>query len=78
MSRKGDDAWRRDEPESPCVRVCVIDPQSRLCIGCARTMEEIADWAAMTADARRAVLAALPSRAPKPARRGGRGGRLAR
>ena len=27
--------------ESPCIDVCVIDPQSRLCKGCLRSIDEI-------------------------------------
>ena len=72
-----DEVWRRDEVESPCVRICVVDPQSRLCIGCYRSMEEITAWSRMTSDQRRAVIAELPSRADiaRPTRRGGRAGR---
>ena len=29
---------------SPCVGVCLIDPQSELCIGCLRSSSEIAIW----------------------------------
>ena len=29
---------------SPCVGVCSIDPNSKLCIGCLRSSEEIAMW----------------------------------
>lgn len=72
-----DEVWRRDEVESPCVKVCVMHPAAGICIGCLRTMDEIASWGSMSADARRAVVAALPGRAPlvKGARRGGRAGR---
>ena len=67
------DPWRRDEPESPCIKVCSMHP-SGLCVGCLRTIEEIANWRAMAPDERRSVLAALPARAPRLARRrGGRG-----
>ena len=70
-------AWERGEPESPCVKVCVIHPAERLCAGCLRTVEEIAAWGRMTPEARRAVMAELPGRAPRLARRrGGRRGRL--
>ena len=69
--------WRRDEPDSPCVKVCVIHPATRLCVGCARSIEEIAAWSGMTPEARRAVMAALPGRAAGPGRRGGRAGRRA-
>lgn len=69
---------RRDEVESPCVKICVIHPESRLCIGCFRSIDEIAGWSTMAPDVRRAVMADLPSRAAqaKPKRRGGRAGRL--
>lgn len=29
---------------SPCVNVCQVDPHSGLCLGCLRTIEEIAGW----------------------------------
>ena len=61
---------------TPCVKVCVIEPQSRLCIGCLRTLDEIAAWGRMGDDDRRKVMAALPSRAGLLARR--RGGRAVR
>lgn len=32
------------QPPSPCIGVCRIDPASSLCQGCARTLQEIADW----------------------------------
>lgn len=74
-----DDVWSRDEIESPCVKVCVVHPESRLCTGCLRTIDEIGAWSKMTPDARRAVMAELPSRAGQISkRRGGRAGRLMR
>lgn len=33
---------------SPCISVCRIDPADGLCVGCQRTIDEIADWGAMT------------------------------
>ncbi len=72
--------WRRDEPDSPCVNICVLEPESGLCLGCLRSGAEIAAWPAMDARARRALLAALPGRRArlKPTRRGGRAARLRR
>lgn len=29
---------------SPCISVCRMDPRTQLCEGCARTIDEIADW----------------------------------
>ncbi|MEM7522275.1 MAG: DUF1289 domain-containing protein [Pseudomonadota bacterium] len=73
-----DSVWRRDEIESPCVKICVIEPDADLCIGCFRTRAEIAGWSRMSADARRALMTALPERAPRLTRRGRKGGRAAR
>jgi len=73
-----DEIWRRDEVLSPCVKVCVIHPASRLCVGCLRTIDEITAWSTMPDTDRRAVMAALPGRAPLIAqRRGGRAARIA-
>lgn len=71
-----DDIWKRDEIESPCIKICVIHPTEGLCIGCLRTLDEIARWSQMTSDDRRKVMAGLADRRPRIARR--RGGRAAR
>jgi predicted Fe-S protein YdhL (DUF1289 family) len=71
-----DEVWSRAEPQSPCRKVCVIHPESRLCIGCLRTGEEIAAWPRMTPEARLALMAELPEREGQLSRR--RGGRAAR
>jgi predicted Fe-S protein YdhL (DUF1289 family) len=74
-----DDIWSRDEIESPCVKVCVVHPESRLCTGCLRTIDEIGAWSRMSPEARSAVMAELPSRAGQlTKRRGGRAARLLR
>lgn len=72
MSDK-DKVWRRAEIESPCVQVCVVHPETRMCIGCNRTIDEIGAWSSMTPEARALVMNALPTRDPAPKRR--RGGR---
>jgi predicted Fe-S protein YdhL (DUF1289 family) len=48
--------------ETPCVNVCLLESQTGLCLGCGRTMHEIASWAAMTPAERRAIMATLPAR----------------
>ena len=53
----------RRPPASPCVGVCVIDEARKLCMGCARTLDEIAVWGSAPEAMRRAVWAALPERA---------------
>jgi len=37
---------------SPCVSICRIDVDTGYCVGCCRTIDEIADWGSM-ADARK-------------------------
>ena len=74
-----DPVWRRDEIESPCIRVCVVHPETRLCTGCLRSLDEIAAWTRMTPEARQALMAELPARAAQhKVRRGGRAARLKR
>ena len=51
-----------DEVPSPCISVCVMDATNGVCIGCLRTLDEIAAWSVLDADARRAVLAAIEER----------------
>ncbi len=48
--------------ESPCNKVCAIDPAFALCIGCGRSMAEIAGWIGFTAEERRRIMAELPGR----------------
>ena len=73
-----DDVWKRPEIDSPCVKICVIHPRAGICAGCYRTLDEIADWSAMSPDARARLMAELPTRAGQlKKRRGGREGRLA-
>ena len=71
-----DEIWVRDEPLSPCIKICVIHPETRLCTGCARSIEEIGIWSKLSNDARRAIMAELPNRQAVP--KGRRGGRAAR
>ncbi|MEO8242766.1 MAG: DUF1289 domain-containing protein [bacterium] len=74
-----DDIWARREVESPCIKICVIHPEERLCVGCYRTIDEIASWSRLTQEERSAIVADLPARKPRLAkRRGGRMGRLDR
>ncbi|PKQ11736.1 MAG: DUF1289 domain-containing protein [Alphaproteobacteria bacterium HGW-Alphaproteobacteria-1] len=74
-----DEVWQRDEVESPCVRICVVHPEARICTGCLRSIDEITRWSKLSADERRAIMAALPDRADLlKKRRGGRAARLAR
>jgi hypothetical protein len=74
-----DEVWKRDEVQSPCVKLCVIHPETRMCVGCYRSIDEITAWSRLSPDARAAVMADLPGRASLLVkRRGGRNARLAR
>ena len=68
-----------DDIESPCVKLCVVDPDSGYCIGCGRSRSEIAGWIAMTPAERRTVMAELDDRMASltrnKRRRGGARGR---
>jgi hypothetical protein len=71
--------WTRAEIESPCIQVCVVHPDERICTGCLRTMDEITRWSKMAADERSEIMQELPTRAPRlKKRRGGRNARLKR
>lgn len=50
---------------TPCVKVCAVDGASGFCLGCRRTLPEIAGWARYTDEERAAIMAALPHR-PDP------------
>jgi predicted Fe-S protein YdhL (DUF1289 family) len=48
--------------ETPCIAVCMIDPRTKLCFGCGRTLPEIARWHRMESAERLTLMALLPSR----------------
>ncbi|HYD73299.1 MAG TPA: DUF1289 domain-containing protein [Candidatus Binatia bacterium] len=47
---------------TPCTKVCAVSGQTGLCIGCGRTLSEIARWGALTEPERKAIMAELPAR----------------
>jgi predicted Fe-S protein YdhL (DUF1289 family) len=47
---------------SPCTSVCAIDAVTGLCVGCLRTLDEIARWGMLDDEAKRAVWAELAVR----------------
>ncbi|MBC7480180.1 MAG: DUF1289 domain-containing protein [Pseudorhodobacter sp.] len=71
-----DEIWARREIDSPCIKICVIHPEERLCVGCYRSIDEIATWSRMTPEQRQVIMADLPARTGRLTRR--RGGRLGR
>lgn len=48
--------------KTPCIKVCVVDGESGLCLGCYRRLSEVAAWAAYSDLEREAILAELPNR----------------
>jgi predicted Fe-S protein YdhL (DUF1289 family) len=49
-------------PVSPCLGICLMDPRTRMCRGCLRTVEEIAAWYQADAAEKRGMLARLAER----------------
>jgi predicted Fe-S protein YdhL (DUF1289 family) len=47
---------------SPCKSICIMDARSNLCIGCKRTIDEIARWPMMNDDERRKIVDSLKGR----------------
>ena len=47
---------------SPCVDICTIDTDTDWCIGCGRTLDEIACWSTVDDAGRQAILDGLPNR----------------
>jgi len=57
---------------TPCVKVCIVDGASGLCLGCYRTLSEIGGWSGLTDEERARITAELPARRDRidPALRG--------
>ncbi|WP_365746774.1 DUF1289 domain-containing protein [Rhodoferax sp.] len=47
---------------SPCMSVCLMDPELELCQGCLRTLDEIVQWGSADEAVKRSVWAAIESR----------------
>lgn len=48
--------------KTPCIKVCVVDGESGLCLGCFRTLQEVAAWARFSEAERDRLMAELPQR----------------
>ena len=57
-----DSALRQFMIETPCVKICTVDARRGICLGCGRTIDEIARWSAMSAAERRRIMSELPAR----------------
>lgn len=47
---------------TPCVKVCVVDGESGLCMGCYRQLSEVAGWQRLSEADRARIMAELPGR----------------
>ena len=47
---------------TPCTKVCIIQPEKGLCLGCGRSLCEIAAWSSLSGEDRSRVMADLPRR----------------
>ena len=52
----------RPNIESPCIKVCAVDGETGLCLGCGRSLKEIGGWMQFDDAGRRAVMDSLPER----------------
>jgi len=52
--------------DSPCIKVCVMDPAQGICLGCGRTLDQIARWSAMAEEERAGIMRILGARASSP------------
>jgi uncharacterized protein len=50
---------------TPCTGVCTIEPQSGLCLGCGRTLPEVARWGRISEEERLTIMTTLPARLAK-------------
>ncbi len=51
--------------ETPCTKICTLDAESGLCLGCGRSAEEVASWTIYSERERIRIMAALPKRLAK-------------
>ena len=49
-------------PASPCLGICLMDPRTRMCRGCLRTIDEIAGWYAASPSEKHRIIERLAVR----------------
>lgn len=47
---------------TPCINICTLDARTRLCLGCGRTLDEVAAWSTLSEAQRTQVMRDLPAR----------------
>lgn len=48
--------------KTPCIKVCVIDGETGLCMGCYRELTEVAAWQKLSDEDRARIMTELPTR----------------
>ena len=57
-----DRARGRKRLVSPCAGVCILHTETKFCLGCYRTINEIAQWQEMSVDDQHRVMTELAHR----------------
>ncbi|MEP1144134.1 MAG: DUF1289 domain-containing protein [Henriciella sp.] len=52
----------RPNIQSPCIKVCAVDGETSLCLGCGRSLKEIGGWMQFDDKGRQLVMDSLPER----------------
>ncbi|TGK61970.1 DUF1289 domain-containing protein [Leptospira wolffii] len=47
---------------SPCIKICQMDPETGLCEGCFRTLDEIGRWTMYTEEQRKEIRIQIEAR----------------
>lgn len=47
---------------TPCIKVCIVDGASQLCVGCLRSLAEIAGWSGFSPEERDRIMDELEGR----------------
>ena len=48
--------------KTPCIKLCIVDGESGLCMGCYRKLAEVAAWGRFSDAERETIMAVLPER----------------
>tara|TARA_B100000902_G_C27008613_1_gene763589 strand:- start:99 stop:332 length:234 start_codon:yes stop_codon:yes gene_type:complete len=68
-----DEIWKRDEIDSPCIKLCILHSKEKICLGCYRTADEIKNWSKYSDEQRTVIKSQLKIRGSTlTKRRGGR------
>jgi uncharacterized protein len=51
---------------SPCVGICRLDKRRERCVGCGRTLAEIAAWTSLSEAEQRAIMQKLTEQSRRP------------